>query len=272
MNTNERSLRNESCSACRTERKNVVALVTLVETSHSTKISGRRGRLRPVPQLDRHAAGLQRGAHRPSHVDVGVALAAAQLAALGRQPALELGDDPVHRRRGPGPGPPAATGRGRSAAAWAAGSAVRSIRSRSSSRRRCCSNRRSWSRGTPSRRGSSSGSVRLRLGAQAERAADPLHVDAEHARALAACRTPRSPAAPGRAAPLRRRPAAPRRSAGAAPRGRDRARRCAAALRLRRSAGGPPRPRRRGRRSGRTRARTRAGPRATWRASPPAPP
>ena len=44
MNTNERSLRNESCSACRTDRKNVLALVTLVDTSQRTKISGRRGR------------------------------------------------------------------------------------------------------------------------------------------------------------------------------------------------------------------------------------
>jgi hypothetical protein len=36
MNTNERSLRNESCSACRTLRKNVLALVTDVDTSHRT--------------------------------------------------------------------------------------------------------------------------------------------------------------------------------------------------------------------------------------------
>ena len=36
MNTNERSLRNESCSACSTLRKNVEALVTLVETSQRT--------------------------------------------------------------------------------------------------------------------------------------------------------------------------------------------------------------------------------------------
>ena len=36
MNTNERILRNVSCSACRTERKNTDAEVTLVETSHST--------------------------------------------------------------------------------------------------------------------------------------------------------------------------------------------------------------------------------------------
>jgi hypothetical protein len=35
-NTNVRSLRNESCRAWSTERKNTLALVTLVETSHST--------------------------------------------------------------------------------------------------------------------------------------------------------------------------------------------------------------------------------------------
>src|SRR6059058_1829911 len=47
MNTNERSFRNASCSACSTLRKNVDALVTLVETSHSTKISGRQRPRRP---------------------------------------------------------------------------------------------------------------------------------------------------------------------------------------------------------------------------------
>ena len=36
MNTKLRSLRKASCSACRTERKNTDALVTDVETSHST--------------------------------------------------------------------------------------------------------------------------------------------------------------------------------------------------------------------------------------------
>jgi hypothetical protein len=34
--TKERILRNESCSACSTERKKTEALVTLVETSQST--------------------------------------------------------------------------------------------------------------------------------------------------------------------------------------------------------------------------------------------
>ena len=43
-NTNERMRRNESCSACRTDRKNTDALVTEVETSHRTYSSGRRGR------------------------------------------------------------------------------------------------------------------------------------------------------------------------------------------------------------------------------------
>src|SRR5918998_548970 len=45
MNTNERILRNASCSACSTLRKNTEALVTDVDTSHSTKISGLRGRI-----------------------------------------------------------------------------------------------------------------------------------------------------------------------------------------------------------------------------------
>src|SRR3954471_8293479 len=43
-NTNVRSLRNVSWSACSTLRKKTDALVTLVETSHSTYSSGRRGR------------------------------------------------------------------------------------------------------------------------------------------------------------------------------------------------------------------------------------
>ena len=43
-NTNERSLRNWSCSACSTDRKKTLALVTLVDTSQSTYSSGRRGR------------------------------------------------------------------------------------------------------------------------------------------------------------------------------------------------------------------------------------
>jgi hypothetical protein len=45
---------------------------------------------------DRHAAGLQRRAHRPADVDVLAPALAAVLLALGLQPALELGDDAVH--------------------------------------------------------------------------------------------------------------------------------------------------------------------------------
>ena len=65
---------------------------------------------------------------------------------------------------------------------------VRSICARSSSRRRCCSKRRIWSRVSGAGGGSPSGS-RTRpagLGAQPQRAPDALDVDAEHPRALAA--------------------------------------------------------------------------------------
>ena len=52
---------------------------------------------RLVAQDHRHPTGLQRRAHRLAHVDLRVALAPAQLVALGLQAALELGDDAVHR-------------------------------------------------------------------------------------------------------------------------------------------------------------------------------
>ena len=102
---------------------------------------------------------------------------------------------------------------------------VRSIWPRSSSRRSSASKRRSASRGSPSRRGSSSGSSRRRLDAQAQRPADALHVDADHARALALAperrdRQPREVAHER----LRRPPAGRPRSGGAAPRGRPRCR------------------------------------------------
>src|SRR3954453_5956036 len=44
MNTNDRILRNESCSACSTERKKTLALVTRSDPSQSPKTPGRRGR------------------------------------------------------------------------------------------------------------------------------------------------------------------------------------------------------------------------------------
>src|SRR5262249_11467843 len=140
---------------------------------------------RAVLQHDRHAAGLQRRAHRAPHVDVRVAPAPALLLPLRRQPALELHDDAVHRREildrtagqrtvelGQRPGgrellraldQPAlelAPQVGLEAAQLLAREAVAAR--------------------------VALGQVGLGLGAQAERATDPLHVDADHARAVAA--------------------------------------------------------------------------------------
>ena len=80
------------------ERKKTDALVTDVETSHSTKISGRRGRTGLSFMLTRHAAVLERRAHRLAHVDVRAALAPARLLALRLEPALELRDHAMHGR------------------------------------------------------------------------------------------------------------------------------------------------------------------------------
>ena len=86
---------------------------------------------RLVLQDDRHAAGLQRGAHRPAHVDVRVALAAAALLALRLQAALELRDDAVHGGEVLQRARTAARGRARSAAAPAAATrCARSARAR----------------------------------------------------------------------------------------------------------------------------------------------
>ncbi len=71
------------------------ALVTLVETSHSTKISGRRGRLGRYFRAIGTPPVWSAGAHRPADVHVGVALAPLQLVTLGGEATLELGDDPV---------------------------------------------------------------------------------------------------------------------------------------------------------------------------------
>jgi hypothetical protein len=76
MNTNERILRNESCRACRTERKKTDAVL----------------------EHDGHPAGLQRGAHRAAHVDVRVVTVPADLMTLRRQAPAQLGDHTVHGR------------------------------------------------------------------------------------------------------------------------------------------------------------------------------
>ena len=118
---------------------------------------------------------------------------------------------------------------------------------------------------------------RLGAGGEPERAADPLHVDADHAGALARGRRRRSPAAPGRAARPRRRLPSRRGSARAARRCRGRlATRLGALVDLALAALGDPaarspRPRRRGRSSGRRAARRRGGRPGTWRSSSPAP-
>ncbi len=53
---------------------------------------------RAVLQDDGHAAGLQRRAHRATHVDVGVAAVTARLHPLRGQPPAQLRDDAVHGR------------------------------------------------------------------------------------------------------------------------------------------------------------------------------
>ena len=93
--TNERILRNASWSAWRTLGKKTEALVTEVLTSQSTWQLGAAGAAGAVLEHDRHAPGLQRGAHRAADVDVRVAPAPARLVGLGGEAALELGDDPV---------------------------------------------------------------------------------------------------------------------------------------------------------------------------------
>ena len=79
-----------------TLRKNTEALVTDVETSHSTKISGRRGRIGLVlmttgtPPVSSDARIVRRTSTWTRR------LLAAVLLALGLQPPLELRDDAVH--------------------------------------------------------------------------------------------------------------------------------------------------------------------------------
>ena len=157
MNTNERSLRNASWSACR----------TLQEERRGARDAGRDvaededlGPARaPRPVLERRSARRRSGARRAS--------CGARRRGRGACGPCSSWPWVASRRlscattrwtaRGPGSARSAAHGRARSAAASAAGSRCARSASRSSSRRRCCSNRRSCSRGDPSRRGSSSG-------------------------------------------------------------------------------------------------------------------
>ena len=169
---------------------------------------GAAGALRPVLELDRDAAGLQRGAHRAAHVDVGVALAALQLVALGRETALELGDHAVHRRE-------VLDRAGRERAVELGQRPLRRQARRALDQvalelaPQVLLEAPQLLAREPFAARVVVGQVGLRLGAQPERAADPLDVDAEHARALAAPergdREPREVAHRGiRAVPQRR--------------------------------------------------------------------
>src|SRR3954452_16366550 len=155
-NTNERILRNESWSAWRTDRKNTLALVTEVETSQRTKISGRRGRTglylstTGTPPVSSEARIVRR----------------TSTCAWRLTPRLSC--PCVFRRRlscattrctaARSCSGPDGSARSSSFSGRAGGSAsVRSICARSSSWRSSASKRRIASRGSPSRRGSSSG-------------------------------------------------------------------------------------------------------------------
>ena len=105
---------------------------------------------------------------------------------------------------------------------------------------------------------------------QPERAPDPLHVDADHARSpRRGARRRRSRAAQRRASHRRGPGRSPAGSPRAAARGRAARRRRSGAPRGSRARAPPPR--RRGRSSARRAARRPGGPPATWRSSPPAP-
>src|SRR3954469_7246429 len=156
MKTNERILRNASCNACSTDRKNTEALVTLVETSQRTKISGRRGRVGrnlsstgtpPVLSEARIVRRTSTWARRLRPLSSWPCVASRRLSwATTRWTAARSWSGPL------------GSARSRSDSGRDGGSCrVRSMRSRSSSRRRCCSKRRMASRGSPSRRGAPSG-------------------------------------------------------------------------------------------------------------------
>ena len=69
MKTKLRSLRNESCSACRTREEEDAGRRDRGRDVAEHVDLGPARALRPVAQPQRHAAGLQRGAHRAPHVD-----------------------------------------------------------------------------------------------------------------------------------------------------------------------------------------------------------
>ena len=140
--------------------------------------------LRPVAEAQRHAAGLQRGPHRPPHVDVAALFPAPLLVAEGRQPALHLRDGAVDggevlgragRQRpvelGQGAGGRQGLGPLDQVALQLAPQVALEAGQLVAVDRRPLA---------------ALGGRRLLPGGEAEGAADPLHVDADHARALGA--------------------------------------------------------------------------------------
>ena len=232
--------------------------------------------LRPVVQVHRHAAGLQRGPHRPPHVDHLALLAPPLLVAERRQPALHLGDGAVDGgevlgragRQGAVELGQRARGRQRLgpldqvAFEFAAQVALEAGQLVAVERRPLLA----------------ALGRRLGAGAEPEAAADPLHVDADHAGALLAAEGgDRQPcqvaqrvlvaALPSRRGSVR---GARRCRAG---RLRPPPGRCPSRSppgRARRSPARRRSPRRPGRSSGRRAARRRGGRPGTWRSSPPA--
>ena len=186
--------------------------------------------LRPVAQVHRHAAGLQRGAHRAPHVDRPALAPPALLVAERRQPPLHLRDGAVHGgevlgragRQGPvqlGQRPRGGQGLGaldQVAFELAPQVALEAVELLAVDRRQL---------------GGAVLGRRLGPGRELQGAADPLHVDADHARALALAaeggdRQPRQVAhlalvarrrSPGGSARAARRCRAARRPRGAAP-------------------------------------------------------
>ena len=177
-------MRNESCRACRTrEEEDARAGDAGGDVAQHVDLRAPRAH-RLVAQDDRHAAGLQRRAHRLAHVDLGVALAPAQLVALRLQPALELGDDAVHG--------------GEVLQRPAGQRAVELVERARGRQRRGALDLAALELLAQQRLEAADGVARqalgarvvgrqvgLGLGAQAERAADALDVDADDARALA---------------------------------------------------------------------------------------
>ena len=223
-------------------------------------------------QHDRHAAGLQRGAHRAAHVDVRVAAVAARLHALRGQPPAQLRDDAVHG------GEVGERARGQRAVELAERPRRRQVAGALDLRAlELAAQQRLEAAQRVARQPVAARVVRRAGRAGARRAGRARGGCAARRRRSrpsppGGARRPRSPSARGRASRPPSRRAARRRSARAARRAPRSDSSPSSARSSSRDALARRRPaRRRGRRSARTRARRRAGPPGSWRASPRAP-